>query len=133
MDFYDVLDQVVALLRRCNRVTYRALKLQFKLDDEALETLQDELLKAQRLAVDEEGEVLFWIGDTATAQTHSPPTPQPELPPATSDTQVAQVLSLPAVPAADQRWMQQASRRPAPLPMMRGAAYGQPQDALGRR
>src|SRR5262249_35253398 len=53
MDFYDVLDQVVDLLRRRSRVTYRALKLQFKLDDEALETLKDELLKAQRLAVDE--------------------------------------------------------------------------------
>jgi hypothetical protein len=33
MDFYDVLDQVVDLLRRRSRVTYRALKLQFKLDD----------------------------------------------------------------------------------------------------
>src|SRR5215467_11867466 len=66
MDFYDVLDQVVDLLRRRRRVTYRALKLQFKLDDETLEVLKDELLKAQRLAVDEAGEVLVWVGDTAT-------------------------------------------------------------------
>jgi hypothetical protein len=66
MDFYDVLDQVVALLQRRRRVTYRALKLQFKLDDETLEALKDELLKAQRLAVDEAGEVLVWVGDTAT-------------------------------------------------------------------
>ena len=50
-DFYDVLDQVVALLRRRNRVTYRALKLQFKLDDEAPESLKDELLKAQCLGL----------------------------------------------------------------------------------
>ena len=51
-----MLDQVVALLQRRSRVTYRALKLQFKLDDETLEALKDELLKAQRLAVDEAGE-----------------------------------------------------------------------------
>src|SRR5438876_10954129 len=96
MDFYDVLDQVVALLRRRNRVTYRALKLQFKLDDEALEILKDELLKAQRLAVDDAGEVLVWVGETATVPTRSQPAPQPGPPPTTSDTQPAQVLSPPA-------------------------------------
>jgi hypothetical protein len=35
MGFYAVLDQVLALLRQRGRVTYRALKLQFKLDDES--------------------------------------------------------------------------------------------------
>ena len=74
MDFYEVLDQVVDLLRRRGRVTYRALKLQFQLDDEALEVLKDELLKAQRLAVDKAGEVLVWIGDATTA-----PEPPPRL------------------------------------------------------
>ncbi len=48
MDFYEVLDQVIDLLRSRGRVTYRALKLQFKLDDESLETLKDEIIKAQR-------------------------------------------------------------------------------------
>src|SRR4029453_8093472 len=98
MNFYDVLDQVVDLLQRRRRVTYRALKLQFKLDDETLEALKDELLKAQRLAVDEGGEVLVWIGDTTTAPTRSQATPQPEPPPATSAIQAAQVLSPPAAP-----------------------------------
>ena len=46
MDFYEVLDHGVDLLRRRSRVTYRTVKLQFKLDDEALEVLKDELLKA---------------------------------------------------------------------------------------
>ena len=41
MDFYDVLDQVLDLLRQRGRVAYRVLKLQFKLDDEALEALKD--------------------------------------------------------------------------------------------
>ena len=39
MDFYAVLDQVLALLRQRQRVTYRALKVQFQLDDEALEAV----------------------------------------------------------------------------------------------
>jgi hypothetical protein len=44
MDFYAVLDQAVDLLRQRGRVTYRALKLQFQLDDDQLEALKDELL-----------------------------------------------------------------------------------------
>jgi hypothetical protein len=44
MDFYDVLEQVQDLLRQRGRVAYRVLKLQFKLDDEALEALKDELI-----------------------------------------------------------------------------------------
>jgi hypothetical protein len=34
MDFYAVLDQAGDLLRQRGRVTYRALKLQFQLDDD---------------------------------------------------------------------------------------------------
>ena len=52
MDLYAVLDQVVALLRQRQHVTYRALKVQFQLDDEALEALRDELIEAQRLAAE---------------------------------------------------------------------------------
>lgn len=40
MGFYDVLDQVVDLLRRRGRVTYRALKREFQLDDAFLEDLK---------------------------------------------------------------------------------------------
>src|SRR2546430_5725406 len=73
MDFYAVLDQVLALLRQRQRVTYRALKVQFQLDDEALEALRDELIEAQHLAADEAGRVLVWTGDA-----DSPPAPAPE-------------------------------------------------------
>ena len=62
MGFYEVLDQVVQLLRQRGRVTYRALKREFQLDDAFLEDLKDELIKAQRLAVDEQGDVLVWTG-----------------------------------------------------------------------
>ena len=34
MDFYEVLDKVQELLAQRGRVSYRALKLQFQLDDE---------------------------------------------------------------------------------------------------
>ena len=66
MDFVAVVDQVIALLRQRGRVTYRTLKRQFQLDDEALEDLKVELLKGQRLAADEDGEVLVWTGDAGT-------------------------------------------------------------------
>jgi class 3 adenylate cyclase len=65
MDFYAVLDQVLDLLRRRGRVSYRALQVQFHLDDDALAALKDELIAAQRLAVDEASTVLVWTGDPA--------------------------------------------------------------------
>jgi hypothetical protein len=69
MDFYDVLEQVHDLLRQRGRVAYRVLKLQFKLDDETLEALKDELIYSQQLAVDVEGKVLVWAGDASSAST----------------------------------------------------------------
>jgi class 3 adenylate cyclase/tetratricopeptide (TPR) repeat protein len=64
MDFYAILDRVIDLLRQRQRVTYRALKVQFQLDDEALEALKEELIEAQHLAADETGRILVWLGDT---------------------------------------------------------------------
>jgi class 3 adenylate cyclase len=72
MDFYAVLDQAIDLLRQRRRLTYRALKLQFQLDNDALEVLKDELIKAQRLAIDENGEVLVWTGDAAAPPATAP-------------------------------------------------------------
>ncbi len=76
MGFYDVLDQVLDLLRRRGRVTYRALQREFQLDDAFLEDLKEELIYGQKLAVDEDGRVLVWIGDTEPAAT---PTATPAL------------------------------------------------------
>ena len=59
MDFYEVLDQAVKLLQQRGRLTYRALKVQFKLDDETLEALKDELLFSHPV-VDEAGRGLVW-------------------------------------------------------------------------
>ena len=63
MDFYAVLDQVLDLLRQRGRVTYNVLKRQFGLDDACLQDLKDEIIEAQRVAVDEDGRVLVWTGD----------------------------------------------------------------------
>jgi TOMM system kinase/cyclase fusion protein len=76
MNFYSVVDQVIALLRQRGRVTYRALKRQFDLDDDVLEDLKAELITAQRLAVDEQGAVLVWVEETGT-----PPALQEDVPP----------------------------------------------------
>src|SRR5215831_645230 len=70
MDFYAVLDQVLDVLRQRGRVTYNALKRQFDLDDACLQDLKDEIIEAQRVAVDEGGRVLVWAGDAA-----APPLP----------------------------------------------------------
>jgi hypothetical protein len=67
MTFEEVLDQAIAMLQRRGRLTYRTLQLQFQLDETHLEALKDELIYGQRLAVDEDGRVLIWIGDTGTA------------------------------------------------------------------
>jgi class 3 adenylate cyclase len=79
MDFVTVVDQAIALLRQRGRVTYRTLKRQFQLDDTALEDLTVELIKGQRLAADEDGEVLVWIGNppSSPASAAAAPTPAP--------------------------------------------------------
>jgi class 3 adenylate cyclase/predicted ATPase len=62
MTFDEVLDQVRVLLQNRKRVTYQALKLRFQLDDEFLDGLKAELIKAERVAADEDGTVLVWVG-----------------------------------------------------------------------
>jgi hypothetical protein len=58
MDFYEVVGHVLALLQRQGRVSYRALKRQFDLDDEYIEDLKEEIIEAQQLAQDENGRIL---------------------------------------------------------------------------
>ena len=55
--------RALELLRQRGRVTYNALKRQFGLDDACLQDLKDEIIEAQRVAVDEDGRVLVWTGD----------------------------------------------------------------------
>jgi hypothetical protein len=69
MTFDEIPGQVIQLLQRQGRVSYRALKRRFNLDDEYLEDLKAELIKAQHVAVDEDGEVLVWTGSPRRSPT----------------------------------------------------------------
>jgi class 3 adenylate cyclase/predicted ATPase len=84
MTFDDILAQVLDLLQREGRVSYRALKRRFDLDDNDLEDLKDEIIAAKQLASDEDGKVLVWTGRPALlhptmspAQMHTPPAAWP--------------------------------------------------------
>jgi hypothetical protein len=71
MTFDEVLDQVRELLHQRGQVTYRSLKLRYQLDDALLAGVADELIKAERVAADEDGEVLVWSGGEAKAESES--------------------------------------------------------------
>jgi class 3 adenylate cyclase len=64
--FDEVLEQALEMLRRRRRVSYRALQVQFQLDDTLLEILKDEIVEVHQLARDQEGKLLVWTGDTAS-------------------------------------------------------------------
>ena len=78
MDFYAVLDQVVDLLHSRGRVSYRALKRQFALDDELLADLKAELRYAHYPIAEDHDQGLVWTGETAPPSEHTAPPPQPE-------------------------------------------------------
>src|SRR4029450_8603068 len=82
MTFDEILEQVIALLKRQGRVSYPALKIRFSLDDEYLEALKAEIIEAQQLATDENGRVLVWAGKTAETSAFVSQPAQPTQPPA---------------------------------------------------
>src|SRR6266436_1145016 len=98
MTFDEILTQVLAVLQHEKRVSYRALKRRFDLDDEYLEDLKDEMIKAKRLAMDEEGSVLVWTGDAQTVTTQADQRPQQ---PAAQAQHSPQVAPLPTAPPPD--------------------------------
>src|SRR5499427_8862356 len=89
MEFDAILAQVLSLLQREGRVSYRALKLRFQLDDEYIEALKDEIIEVKRQAIDRDGRVLVWTGApspapepgaahvASEARTRQPPTAHP--------------------------------------------------------
>jgi hypothetical protein len=76
MTFEEMLEHAMVMLQRRGRVIYRALKLQFSLDDDHLEALKDELLYAHPQVVDDDGRGLVYTGEAR-------PTPTPASPLAT--------------------------------------------------
>lgn len=72
MTFDETLAGVLELLQREGRVSYRALRRRFNLDEEYLEDLKAEIIQAKKLAVDEDGTVLVWAGETAVVPPSAP-------------------------------------------------------------
>src|SRR5437870_5874257 len=62
MKFSAVVEQVLDMLQRQGRVSYRALNREFELDDDLLADLKAELLYAHAQEVQEEGPGLAWVG-----------------------------------------------------------------------
>src|SRR5262245_56013807 len=68
MTFDEVLAQVQEQLQREGRVAYRILKRRFALSDDDLEDLKADLIDAKRVAADEDGKVLVWVGETEVSE-----------------------------------------------------------------
>ena len=97
MDFYEVVGQVLALLQRQGRVSYRALKRQFHIDDAFIEDLKEELCFAHPV-VDEGGRGLVWTGSPeGTLASSAPPDPSSQQS-TTQEKPSPQVLPLPTAP-----------------------------------
>ncbi|MGH8068977.1 MAG: adenylate/guanylate cyclase domain-containing protein [Candidatus Entotheonellia bacterium] len=62
MGFFEVLARVTELLQREGRVSYRAIKREWDLDDASLEDLKAELIAVRQVAVDHDGKMLAWAG-----------------------------------------------------------------------
>ena len=77
MDFDEILAKILQLLQQEKRLSYRALKRRFALDDEYLEDVKAEIIQAKQLARDEAGAVLVWMGGADTLPS-PPPQPAPE-------------------------------------------------------
>src|SRR5215831_9292880 len=65
MTFEEILTQAIAMLQRQGRVSYRALKRQFDLDDAYVEDVKLELIEVHQVAVDQDNTMLVWIGAAA--------------------------------------------------------------------
>ncbi len=77
MKFSDVLEQVISWLRHKERISYRALKTAFDLDDDYLEELKAELIQARKLAVDENRTHLVWCPSHQTSPIDTKPQAEP--------------------------------------------------------
>src|SRR6266545_4619919 len=98
MTFEELLDQVLAMLQRRGRVSYRALTRQFALDEAYLEDLKDAILFAHPQVTDEAGRGLVWIGDASAIPPLAPDSLQPVEHPVTPTPRAGQTASPPHAP-----------------------------------
>jgi class 3 adenylate cyclase/predicted ATPase len=107
MTFYEVVRQVLDLLQQQGRISYRALKREFGIDDDFIEDLKEELFFSHPV-VDEDSRGLVWTGEPGIqpepASTSQPDQTAPqhtaqEEPP----TQIASSSPEPHAPDAERR------------------------------
>src|SRR4030095_9538817 len=107
MTFYEMLEQVIALLQRHGRLSYRALKVQFELDDDRLDLLKAEIIDIQHIARDQDARMVVWTGETETpslaSASASPPPVQQVITQQDPSTQVESPLAAPHTPDAERR------------------------------
>ena len=77
MTFEEILDQVLAMLQRRGRVSYRAVMRQFALDEAYLEDIKEALFFGHPQVIDEEGRGLVWVGEAGAIPPPTPASPQP--------------------------------------------------------
>ena len=110
LSFDELLERAIEMLQRRQRLTHRAMKRQFHLDDDWLEDLKVELIEGQRVAT-EEGAVLIWTGsESATGNLPAPGSNHSKALPATADS-VQRMVTRPARSAALGEKKSRAERR----------------------
>jgi class 3 adenylate cyclase len=106
MKYDEVLTQILELLQRERRLSYRVLKRRFALDDDFLEDVKEDLIYAKQVAVDEDGRVLVWRSDVGAVPPPSTLTPQTAPRPVLRESPLAHVDAPPGVfepPDAERR------------------------------
>jgi class 3 adenylate cyclase len=98
--FEDVLNQAIAMLQRQGRVSYRALKRQFDLDDAYLADLKAEIIDIHHVAMDQDGTMLVWTGSPETTPPQGESRSAPRVEPLTAP---APPPEAPQVPDAERR------------------------------
>src|SRR5215831_6982102 len=106
MTFEEILAQITEVLQRETRISYRALKRRFALDDAYLDDLKEELIYAKRLALDEDSRVLVWSSDAEAPLLPALPASlpmSPHIPLAAHATQTDGPPTPPQPPGAERR------------------------------
>src|SRR5271169_6370782 len=97
--FSKTLTFVTGLLYLEKRVSYRRLRKEFGIDNETLDDLRHELI-VKRLAVDEGGQGLAFVGAALFETSDAPP---PAFAPAAAEITLPPVLAAPVAPEAEHR------------------------------
>lgn len=75
MSFYELLHKVTGLLESEGRISYRAIKREFDIDDDLLEDLKRELVEVKQIARDVDGDILELVS-VAGKVGNSKPSPE---------------------------------------------------------